>query len=260
MKLNDKLAFITGGGRGIGREIARIFASEGANIVVVARSENQVAQVAEEIKNEFDVNTLGVICDVANVESVKNAFAKVKEHFEAMPDILVNNAGIAESAPFHKTSDELWQKIIDINLTGTFYCTREVLPAMLEKKWGRVINIASIAGKAGAPYIAAYVASKHGVVGMTRSLAVEVATKGITANAICPGYVETDMAQYAIDNIVSKTKVSVEDAKRYLESQSPQQRMVTVEEVAALALLLASEEGRGINAQAINIDGGGVQY
>lgn len=260
MKLKNKLAFITGGGRGIGREIARVFAHEGANVIVAARSREQVEQVAEEIRNEFGVDAFSVVCDVANVESVKNAFATAREHFKAMPDILVNNAGIAESAPFHKTSDELWHRIIEINLSGTFFCMREALPAMLEKGWGRVINIASIAGKAGAAYIAAYVASKHGVVGLTRSLAVEVATKGITVNAICPGYVETDMAQYAIDSITTKTKMSAEDAKKYLENQSPQARMVTVEEVAALALLLASEEGRGINAQAINIDGGGVQH
>ena len=260
MKLQNKLAFITGGGRGIGREIARVFAREGAKVAVAARTETQVAQVAEEIRKDFGVDALGVECDVSDVEDVHNAFDVANEYFGTMPDILVNNAGIAESAPFHKTSDELWHRIIEINLTGTFYCTREVLPAMLEKKWGRVINIASIAGKAGAPYIAAYVASKHGVVGMTRSLAVEVAARGITVNAICPGYVETDMAQYAIDNIVNKTKVTAEEAKKYLESQSPQQRMVTVEEIAALALLLASEEGRGINAQSINIDGGSVQH
>lgn len=260
MKLKNKLAFITGGGRGIGREIARVFAHEGANIVVAARSREQVEQVAEEIKSDFSVDAFSVVCDVANVESVKNAFAIAREHFNKMPDILVNNAGIAESAPFHKTSDELWRRIIEINLSGTFFCAREALPSMLEKGWGRIINVASIAGKAGAAYIAAYVASKHGVVGLTRSLAVEVAAKGITVNAICPGYVETDMAQHAIDSITTKTKMSAEDAKKYLESQSPQQRMVTVEEVAALALLLASEEGRGINAQAINIDGGGVQH
>lgn len=260
MKLKNKLAFITGGGRGIGREIARTFAQEGANVIIAARSREQVELVTEEIRNEYSVESLGVVCDVANVESVKNAFATAREYFKAMPEILVNNAGVAESAPFHKTSDELWRRIIEINLSGTFFCTREALPAMLEKSWGRIINIASIAGKAGAAYIAAYVASKHGVVGLTRSLAVEVATKGITVNAICPGYVETDMAQYAIDSIATKTKMSAEDAKKYLESQSPQQRMVTVDEVAALALLLASEEGRGINAQAINIDGGGVQH
>lgn len=260
MKLKNKLALITGGGRGIGREIALLFAREGANVVVAARSENQVVRVAEEIKTEFGIDALGATCDVANVESVKNAFNAAREHFKTGPDILVNNAGIAESAPFHKTSNELWHQIIEINLTGTFYCAREALPSMLEKGWGRIINIASIAGKAGASYIAAYTASKHGVVGLTRSLAVEVATRGITVNAICPGYVETDMAQHAIDSITSKTKMSAEDAKKYLESQSPQGRMVTAEEVAAVALLLASEEGRGINAQAINIDGGGVQH
>ena len=126
--------------------------------------------------------------------------------------------------------------------------------------WGRIINIASIAGKTGAPYISAYAASKHGVLGLTRSVALEVATKGITVNAICPGFVETDMTARAVENITAKTGKSTEDARSVIENMSPQQRLVTPEEVAALALLLASDEGRGITGQAINVDGGTVLF
>jgi NAD(P)-dependent dehydrogenase (short-subunit alcohol dehydrogenase family) len=137
---------------------------------------------------------------------------------------------------------------------------RAALPQMIERGWGRIINIASIAGKTGAPYIAAYSASKHGVLGLTRSAAMEVATKGITVNAICPGYVDTEMTRRGIENIAKKTRLSADEAMESIKKMSPQNRIVEPEEVAALALLLASEEGRGINGQAINIDGGSVLF
>jgi NAD(P)-dependent dehydrogenase (short-subunit alcohol dehydrogenase family) len=187
-------------------------------------------------------------------------FAQVAATFGRVCDILVNNAGIAESAPFVQTDDELWQRHLAINLTGTFYCTRAALPAMLARGWGRIINVASIAGKTGAPYIAAYAASKHGVLGLTRSLALEVATKGVTVNAICPGYVDTDMTTRALERIEAKTGRSATDALEAIKRMSPQQRLITPEEVAAVALLLASDEGRGINGQALNVDGGTVLY
>jgi NAD(P)-dependent dehydrogenase (short-subunit alcohol dehydrogenase family) len=185
---------------------------------------------------------------------VKEIFADIK------PDILVNNAGIAESATLTNTTDELWHRHLAINLSGTFYCTRAALPSMLEKRWGRIINIASIAAKTGAPYIAAYAASKHGVLGLTRVVALEVATSGVTCNAICPGYVDTDMVSRGVEQITAKTGRSAEEALEILKRMSPQNRLVTAEEVAALALLLASEEGRGINGQGINIDGGSVLH
>ena len=248
--LNDKLALITGGGRGIGRAIALLFAQHGARIAIAARTREQVESVAQEIGK----NAIALVCDVSNPESVAEMFADLK------PDILVNNAGVAESAQFVNTSDELWHRHLAVNLTGSFYCTRAALPAMLEKNWGRIINIASIAAKTGAPYIAAYAASKHGVLGLTRSVALEVATSGVTVNAICPGYVDTEMVERGVARITVRTGRSAEEALDALKRMSPQNRLVTPEEVASLALLLASEDGRGINGQGINIDGGSVLF
>ena len=255
MLLNGKTALITGGGRGIGREIALTFARQGAHIAVAARTAEQVEQVAREIGN----NAIALVCDVSDSENVTRMFSDLRERL-GDADILVNNAGIAESATFVNTTDELWHRHLSINLSGTFYCTRAALPAMLKKRWGRVINVASIAAKTGAPYVSAYTASKHGVLGLTRTLALEVATTGITVNAICPGYVETDMVSRGIDQITKKTGRTAEEALDALKKMSPQNRLVTPEEVAALALLLASDEGRGINGQGINIDGGTVLY
>ena len=246
-----KTALITGGGRGIGRAIALAFAREGIRIAVAARTAEQINQVAAEIGND----SIAVVCDVSDPQSVTEMFNEVGD-----VDILVNNAGIAESATLVNTTDELWHRHLSINLSGTFYCTRAALPSMLKKGWGRVINIASIAGKTGAPYIAAYSASKHGVLGLTRSIALEVATSGVTVNAICPGYVDTEMVSRGVERITSRTGRSAEEALDTLKKMSPQNRLVTSEEVAALALLLASDEGRGINGQGINVDGGSVLF
>lgn len=246
--LNNKLALITGGGRGIGRAIALTFAQHGARVAVAARTREQVESVAHEI----GAQAVALTCDVSNAEDVSRLFKDLD------PDILVNNAGIAESATLVNTTDELWHRHLAINLSGTFYCTRAALPAMLAKGWGRIINIASIAAKTGAPYIAAYTASKHGVLGLTRSVALEVAASGVTVNAICPGYVDTEMVSRGVERITTRTGRSAEEALDALRRMSPQNRLVTPEEVAALALLLASDEGRGINGQGINIDGGTV--
>jgi NAD(P)-dependent dehydrogenase (short-subunit alcohol dehydrogenase family) len=206
----------------------------------------------------------GVACCGSSVgayaRSVVESVSAAREFFGASIDVLVNNAGVADSSKFTETSDEFWQRHLDINLTGTFYCMRAALPSMVERGWGRIINIASVAGKTGAPYVAAYTASKHGVLGLTRSVALEVAAKGVTVNAVCPGYVDTDMTTRAVENIQAKTGRSAADALEAIKRMSPQQRLVTPEEVAALALLLASHEGRGITGQAINVDGGTILF
>ncbi|MDQ1639977.1 MAG: hypothetical protein QOF62_3316 [Pyrinomonadaceae bacterium] len=260
MKLQDRVTLITGGGRGIGRAIARTFAQEGAAVAVAARTQAQVESVAKELTDQFKVQAVAIACDVSDGNSVEAMFAEVAEAFGRGPDILVNNAGIAESALLARTDDELWRRLQGINLDGTFYCMRAALPQMIERGWGRIINIASVAGKTGAPYIAAYSASKHGVLGLTRSASQEVAKNGITVNAICPGYVDTDMTTRGVENITQKTLLTKDQALDSIKKLSPQNRLVTAEEVAALALLLASEDGRGINGQAINIDGGGVLF
>jgi 3-hydroxybutyrate dehydrogenase len=260
-KLANRIALITGGGRGIGRSIAFAFAREGARIMLLARTKEQVAQTAVEIGEECKADRASwIACDVSNSAHVEPAFNQVSEIFGRRPDILVNNAGLAESAPFSKTTDELWQRHLAVNLSGTFYFMRAALPAMIERGWGRIINIASIAGKTGAPYIAAYSASKHGVLGLTRCAALEIASKGVTVNAICPGYVDTEMTTRALENIAAKTGQPASDALEAIKRMSPQNRLITPEEVASLALLLASEEGRGINGQAINVDGGSVLF
>src|SRR5437879_11296284 len=193
MKLEKRLALITGGGRGIGRSIARVFAREGCSVAVAARTAEQVEKVAKELGDEFGVATLALKCDVANPRSVTRAFDRFRGNFSRGPDILVNNAGIAESELFVRSDEAMWQRHLNVNLGGTFRCTRAALPEMIERSWGRVINIASIAGRTGGPYVSAYAASKHGVLGLTSSLALEVAAVGITVNSICPGSVDAEL-------------------------------------------------------------------
>jgi 3-hydroxybutyrate dehydrogenase len=258
MELFGKIALVTGGGRGIGRACAIALAQAGAHIIVAARSSEEIEKVAQEI-DALGRPSLAVLLDVSKVESVEKAFREIEEKWGGC-DILVNNAGIAASAPIVKCSEELWSQIMEVNLNGTFRCMKAALPKMLERGWGRIINIASIAGKAGAPYISAYAASKHGVLGLTKAAAQDVATKNITINAICPGYVETDMGENAINIIMSKTGASKEQARTALEQMTPQKRLFKPEEVAFLTVALASPSAAGINGQAINICGGAIPY
>lgn len=250
MKLQGKKALITGASRGIGRAIALAFAKEGASVVLGSRDLASLQALAAEIGNATAVRL-----DVRDLASIAKAREDVGEI-----QILVNNAGIAKSVKVLAMDDEHWQSHLDVNLTGAFRVTRAFLPPMVAAKWGRVIQIASTAGKVGFAYTAAYCASKHGLIGFTRALALEVATSGVTVNAICPGFVRTDMADEAARNIAQKTGKSEAEATHWLEGLSPQKRLMEPEEVAAVAVYLATEEARGINGQAINVDGGAVVY
>jgi len=256
MSLDGRRALVTGGGRGIGRAVARALARAGATVAVAARTRAEVEAVAAEITAEGG-RALATTADVAKVEDVRALFRVVRETLGPV-DILVNAAGISPSAPFVKTDDATWHAIIETNLSGVFYTTREALPDMTSRGFGRIVNVASVAGKTGMPYVAAYVASKHGVLGLTKVAALESATKGVTVNAICPGYVDTPMTDAGIARISEKTGIPAAEARRRLEELSPQKRMVTAEEVASLCLYLCGDEARGITGQALNVDGGTV--
>jgi 3-hydroxybutyrate dehydrogenase len=257
VKLPDRVALVTGGGRGIGRAIALAFAKEGARVAVTARTETELEAVAAEIR-ALGREALAVPCDVGERAQVDDAVRRVADGLGPV-EILVNNAGIAVSAKLQDTDDALWERHLRVNLTGAFLVTRAVLPGMLAARWGRIINIASIAGRQGYPLIAAYTASKHGLLGLTRALAQEVVAAGVTVNAICPGYVATELTWAGARNIQKRTGRAYEEAVQALAAFSPQKRLIEPEEVAALAVLLASDEARSVTAQAWNVDGGAVQ-
>ena len=254
MKLEGRRALVTGGGRGIGRATALALAREGADVVVASRTGAEVERVADELR-ALGRRAAAVTIDVARSESVAAGFKAARETLGA-PDILVNAAGVAPSSLLARTTDETWHQAIETNLSGAFYAMREAMPAMADKGWGRIVNVASVAGKTGWAYVSAYVASKHGVLGLTKCAALEVATKGVTVNAVCPGYVDTPMTDVAVARMAEKTKMTPEAAREYLANLSPQKRLVTAEEVAALVLFLCTEDARGITGQALSVDGG----
>jgi NAD(P)-dependent dehydrogenase (short-subunit alcohol dehydrogenase family) len=256
-ELTGRIALVTGGGRGIGREAALALASAGADVAVAARSANELADAVTAIRAAGRRGE-AIVCDVTDRAQVEAMIAQVKGAL-GEPLILVNNAGIAGSAKLTDTTDEMWDGMLRVNATGAFYCTRAVLPMMLQAKWGRIVNVASIAAKAGAPYIAAYAASKHALLGLTRAVAAEVATRGITVNAVCPGYVDTGMTDASTANISARTGRSEQDARKILEGFSPQGRLMTAGEVAALITFLCSQTARGITGQGIVLDGGALQ-
>ncbi|MCC6556589.1 MAG: SDR family oxidoreductase [Polyangiaceae bacterium] len=251
MSLAGKTALVTGGGRGIGRAVAERLAREGARVAVAGRTEAEIEEVAALIGG------VPVRLDVGDRAAVAAGLAEIAARV-CQVDVLVNNAGVAGSAPFERTPDELWDRMLAVNVTGAFALCRALIPPMIARGFGRVVNVASNAGLTGYAYSSAYCASKHAMVGMTRAIALEIARSEVTINCVCPGWVSTRMADEAVRRIAAKTGRGEGDARRALEGMSPQRRMIEPEEVAMVVATLCAPEARSIHGQAIPIDGGQV--
>ena len=233
MNLAGAVAVVTGGGQGIGAAVARALAKEGAKVIIAARTKERIDALAAEIEGK------AVQCDVTDAASVRDLAQAA-----GAVDILVNNAGAAHSAPLLRITLEDWNRVFAVNATGTFLCTQALVAGMLERKRGAILNVASIAGLAGARYIAAYAAAKHAVIGFTRSVAAELEGTGVVCNAVCPGYVDTEMTKQSIARVSAKTGKSPEAALTAMLAASEQERLITPAEVAQAVLKLCSLTGR----------------
>ncbi len=263
--LTGRHALVTGGNRGIGAAIAAMLVDEGASVTITARNRDTLESKAAALRGRThapdrapdSTKVCAIVLDVTDADAIASVFAQASADLGPI-DILVNNAGAADSAPFKHLDRAHWDRILAVNLTSVYECCRAALPTMLENKYGRIINIASTAGLRGYAYVAAYAAAKHGVIGLTRSLALETARRGVTVNAICPGYTETDMAAQAIATIQQKTGRSAEEARDELARFNPQGRLVTTEEVAAAARWMCLPGSDAITGQSIAVAGGEI--
>lgn len=251
--LSGKHALVTGAARGIGLACARRLLAAGAQVTLLGRNEDALRQAVATLGDPSRCRVQQA--DVADRNAVDQAFSRAAQ--DAGPiDILVNNAGQATSERFERTSTELWRTLIEVNLSGVFHCSQAALPAMLQRGWGRIVNIASTAGLKGYAYVSAYVAAKHGVVGLTRALALEVARQGVTVNAVCPGYTDTDILRDSIARVVEKTGRSAGEVRAQFAAGNPQGRIVQPQEVADAVRWLCGEAAGAVNGQAIAICGG----
>jgi NAD(P)-dependent dehydrogenase (short-subunit alcohol dehydrogenase family) len=247
--LQGKHAVVTGASRGIGLAIAHALRAQGARVTLMARDARALDAAAAGLGGDTAWQTL----DVTDADGVAAAFARA-----GAVDILVNNAGQAASAPFGRTDAALWQRMLDVNLTGAWHCIQAALPGMMDAGWGRVVNVASTAGLTGYRYVAAYCAAKHGLVGLTRALALEVAHKGVTVNAVCPGFTDTDIVADAVATIARKTGRTADEARAALASANPQGRLVQPDEVAHAVAWLCMPGAAALNGQAVAVAGGEV--
>jgi NAD(P)-dependent dehydrogenase (short-subunit alcohol dehydrogenase family) len=243
---------VTGAGRGIGAAVAVRLGRAGYRVALTARSEDQLRATAERVPTETLVLPADMLDPAAPdrvVDAVEDAWGPVA--------VLVANAGSGESAPVSRMSDEMWSRQLELNLTAPFRAIRRVVPGMVDQRWGRIVALASVAAKRGEPYISAYTASKHGLLGLVRSVAAELATKGVTVNAVCPAYVDTPMTDGSVDAIVASTGRTAEEARAILVGKQPIGRLITVDEVAEAVLFCVANGG--MTGQGINVDGGAVQ-
>jgi len=252
--LSGRTAIVTGASRGIGAAVAGRLARAGALVLLAARTSRDVSAVAARLTRD-GLRAHAVACDVSVLAGVEALAAEARAVLDRV-DILVNNAGAAVAAPVQKTSLEEWERMLSVNATSAFLAVRAFLPGMIEAGWGRIVNVASTAGLRGDRYISAYAASKHALLGLTRSVAVEVATTGVTVNAVCPGYVDTRMTELALAGITRATGRTRDEALAAIEATSPQRRLLSADEVAAAVLYLCGDEAQGVNGASLVLDGG----
>ena len=256
--LTGKHALVTGGGRGIGAAIADELARMGADLTLLGRTAATLQQRVEMLTQTHpQAEAAWVIADVGDPSAVADAFAEARTRHGGI-DVLICNAGLAASEAFHRMTSAQWRATLQVNLDGAFHCIQAALPDMLQRGWGRIVNVASTAGLKGYAYVTAYCAAKHGLIGLTRALALEMAARGVTVNAVCPGYADTDVVREAVANIRAKTGRSADEALQSLVSVNPQGRLVTPQEVAAAVGWLCGPDSAAVNGQSIVVAGGEV--